>query len=84
MTVEAAERIVERGVRLVGIDYYSIAPFGQGEPVHRIVLGAGVVALEGLDLRAVRPGRYTLSALPVKLVGFDSAAVRAVLIEDQP
>lgn len=81
LTPEAAELIVSHNVRLIGLDYYSIGPFNKGLEVHRTILGAGIIALEGLDLRNVAPGEYTLIALPTKLVGLDGAPVRAVLIQ---
>lgn len=81
LTGDAGELIAARGVKLVGIDYYSIGPYGAGKPAHDAVLGADIVALEGLDLRRVEPGTYTLVALPVKLAGFEGAPVRAVLVE---
>jgi arylformamidase len=67
--------VVERGVRLVGIDYLSIGD----EDAHRVLLGAGVVPLEGLDLREVEPGWYDLLCLPLSLPGIDGAPARAVL-----
>jgi arylformamidase len=70
-----ARWLVERGVNLVGIDYLSIGD----EEAHRTLLGAGVVPLEGLDLRAVEPGGYELICLPLKLVGSDGAPARALL-----
>ena len=75
---KAAQALVDRGVRLVGVDYLSVG----GAETHRILLGAGVAGIEGLDLRAVEPGRYRLVALPLKLVGSDGAPTRAVLIQD--
>jgi arylformamidase len=50
--------------------------------VHRILLAAGVVIVEGLALAGVTPGRYTLICLPLKLTGGDGAPARAVLIAD--
>lgn len=76
---DASEALVSRGVRLVGIDYLSIGPKGNGVPTHTALLRAGVVILEGLDLRAVTPGAYMLAALPLRLVGSDGAPARAVL-----
>jgi arylformamidase len=77
---EAADLLLERGVRLVGIDYLSIEQFHSKEyPVHHKLLGAGVVIVEGLDLRRVIPGDYDLFCLPLKLVGADGAPCRAVL-----
>jgi arylformamidase len=75
-----AEWLVKRKVRLVGVDYLSVAPFGHGRPTHEILLGAGVVVLEGADLSGVPSGSYDLYALPMKLVGSDGAPTRAVLI----
>lgn len=79
---DAAEVLVEQGVRLVGIDYLSIGPKGNGVPTHTALLRAGVVILEGLDLRGVTPGPYRLVALPLRLVGSDGAPTRAVLIRE--
>src|SRR5262245_35443685 len=71
----AAQEVVDKDVRLVGIDYRSIGD----EDSHRILLGAGVVALEGLDLRGVEPGDYELICAPLKLVGSDGAPARVFL-----
>jgi arylformamidase len=76
---DAARLLVERGVRLVGADYLSIAPFGNPAPTHVALLGAGVVILEGLDLRAVSPGPVDLLCLPVWLVGSDGVPARALV-----
>ena len=80
LSVDAAELLVDRNVKLVGIDYLSIAPFKMGKPVHTILLNAGVVVIEGLDLSRVSQGRYTLHCLPLKLGGADGAPTRAVLV----
>jgi arylformamidase len=71
--------LVERRPLLVGIDYLSIAPFGDPTPTHRALLGAGIVVLEGLDLREVEPGRYELLCLPLRILGSDGAPARALL-----
>lgn len=75
-----AEALVNKGVRLVGIDYLSVAPYRSPYATHRILLGAGIVALEGLNLSKVPPGDYELVALPVKLGGSDGAPLRAILL----
>lgn len=72
--------LVARGVRLVGIDYLSVGSFDNGVPTHEILLGAGVIAVEGLDLSAIEPGEYQLICLPIKLGGADGAPCRAVLV----
>lgn len=80
VNAEGASWLVERGAKLVGVDYLSVAPFGDSRPTHRILLEAGVVIVEGLDLGAVRKGRYTLHCLPLKLAGSDGAPARAILV----
>jgi len=80
LSVDAAELLVDRNVKLVGVDYLSVAPFKMGKPVHTILLNAGVVVIEGLDLSNVSQGRYTLHCLPLKLGGADGAPTRAILV----
>jgi arylformamidase len=78
---EAARWLVERGARLVGVDYLSVEAFSAPDPLtHRTLLGAGVVIVEGLDLREVAPGDYLLSCLPLKLAGADGAPARVFLL----
>jgi arylformamidase len=78
----AAELLVERGLRLVGIDYLSIDPFGsEGHPAHFVLLPKNVVVLEGLDLRKIAPGRYQMAALPLNLQDADGAPARVILMD---
>lgn len=80
---DAAQWIVDHGIKLVGIDYLSAESFGASEPkTHRILLGAGVIIVEGLNLRNIAPGDYTLACLPLKIKDGDGGPARAVLIED--
>ena len=79
LDVEAAKYMIQRGVKLVGIDYLSISPFTDMVPTHHTLLEAGVVILEGLDLSEVTQGRYTLYCLPLKIAGSDGAPARAIL-----
>ena len=81
LTETTGEWLVTRGIRLVGIDYLSIQRFSDSTMIHKILLGAGVVVLEGLDLSSVVGGRYELLCLPLKLIGADGAPARAVLRE---
>lgn len=80
----AAKWCVSRGVRLVGIDYLTIEPQGPekaGYPTHHTLLGAGVVIVEGLDLRDIAPGMYDLVCAPLKIGGGDGAPARVFLID---
>lgn len=76
----AAHLLVKLGVVLVGIDYLSVDAYEHPEfPVHRILLQAGILILEGLDLRTVPPGAYELIALPLLVQDGDGAPARVLL-----
>jgi arylformamidase len=77
----AARWAVENHIKTIGIDYLSIGSFDDGAGVHRILLGGGVTVVEGLDLRGITPGIYTLACLPIKIKDGDGAPARAILIE---
>lgn len=79
LTADAAQWVVERGVRLVGVDYLSVEAFGGDGSVHRALLGAGVTVVEGLDLSDAPPGDYVLYCLPLKLAGSEGAPARVIL-----
>jgi arylformamidase len=82
LTADAAQWVVDRRIRLIGIDYLSIQLFDDAvSTTHLVLLGAEVIIVEGLDLRAVGPGDYHLTCLPMKLAGADGAPVRAILTE---
>jgi arylformamidase len=83
ITEDGAEWLVERGVQLVGIDYLSVAPYEESIPTHTVLLKAGVVIVEGLNLSDVMRGFYDLYCLPLKIVGSDGAQARAILIQSK-
>lgn len=79
---EAAEMLIERGVKLVGTDYLSIEKFHSGHHrTHLALLTKNVIILEGLNLSGVAAGDYELICLPLKIAGGagDGAPARAVL-----
>jgi arylformamidase len=75
-----ANFLVERGMRVVGVDYLSVGPFKAGREVHTILFKGGVIPIEGVDLSQVAQGRYTLYCLPLKIAGADGAPARAILV----
>jgi arylformamidase len=79
LSPDAAQLLVDHGVKLVGVDYLSVAPYHASVLTHQVLLKAGVVVVEGLDLSEVSQGHYTLYCLPLKLVGSDGAPARAIL-----
>jgi len=77
-----AQWLVDHSISLVGLDYLSAGPYGAlNVETHRILLGAGLVIVESLQLEDVAAGQYTLLALPPKLHGAEGSPCRAVLIE---
>jgi arylformamidase len=81
ITEDGAHWLVEHGVRLVGIDDLSVGPFDGPMATHLILLSAGVIAVEGLNLSGIAPGLYQLVCLPLKIAGSDGAPARAILID---
>jgi arylformamidase len=78
----AARRLVETGIKLVGIDYLSVEQFkSENFQTHHALLSEGVVILEGLDLREVPSGLCELICLPLKIAGGsgDGATARVIL-----
>lgn len=81
LSKEAAEWLVQRNVRLVGIDYLSVDALDGDNPCHKALLAAGVIILEGLNLGDVPAGSYLLVALPLKVKNCDGSPLRVVLLD---
>lgn len=80
ISADGAQYLADRGFRLVGVDYLSVAPYQDVAPTHQILLKAGVILVEGLDLSQVSQGRYTLYCMPLKIAGAEGTPARAILI----
>jgi len=78
---EGADYLVGEGVKLIGLDYFSISPMSDLVRPHEVLLGAGIVIMENVYLVNIEPGEYQLICLPLKLIGTDGAPVRAILID---
>lgn len=80
ITPTLAQIITQQKIRLLGVEAQSVSAPEYTSEVHKILLGAGIILLEGLDLSQAPPGEYTLAAFPLKLAGCEGAPVRAVLV----
>lgn len=85
LSEEAAQKILERGVRVVAIDVFSIDGDGpqdssEANAVHRLLLGNGVLIAENLaNVEALLDGSaYSVSLLPLNIQGCDGSPIRAV------
>ena len=80
LSEEAAQYLVEQGVKVVGIDYLSVEQYKKaGAPAHRALLANDVVIIEGLNLAEAEPGMYEMYCLPLLITGADGAPARVVL-----
>ena len=82
LTADVAEWVTKQGVKLIGVDAVSIDQPGEKSLIaHHILLGAGVIIVEGLDLTKIHSGLYNLFSLPLKLKGLEGAPARVVLTD---
>lgn len=80
VTAEAAKIFAEAKIKLIGNESQTVGPEGAPMEIHKILLGADIVLLEGVVLTNVPEGKYLLCAAPLNLAGCDGAPCRAVLI----
>ncbi len=81
VTLAAARVFAQAGIALIGVEGQSVGPEGAPVEVHKVLLSAKVVLLEGIRLGGVAEGVYFLNAAPISLAGSDGAPCRAILIE---
>jgi arylformamidase len=80
LTPDTAQALLERGLRLLGVDAPSVdARTSKDLLVHQELFRGAANVLESLDLHAIADGTYELTAYPLKIEGADAAPVRAVL-----
>jgi len=77
---EAARVFADAGILLIGNESQTVGPENAPMAVHKVLLGADVVLLEGIRLSVVPEGVYLLNAAPLNLAGADGAPCRAILL----
>lgn len=83
LSPDAALYLVDKCVRIVGIDYLSIEKYNSEDyAVHKILLKNNIIIVEGLDLKDVDEGEYKYVCLPLKIKNCDGAPARVILIEE--
>lgn len=82
LSLAGAQFLASKKIHLVGTDFLGIEKkSAPGHPVHKTLLSAGIVIVEGLDLAHVPAGRYQLFCLPLNVVGVDGAPARVILVQ---
>jgi arylformamidase len=82
LSLEAAKYLAEKKIRLVGFDYISLASADPPENigwVHEAFLKAGIFIIEALNLDGIKPGKYQLICLPLRVDKGDAGPCRAIL-----
>jgi arylformamidase len=80
MTSDSARYCAAQGVKLIGIDYLSVGGYhDDGDETHRVLLKAGILIIEGLDLSKVKAGTYEYICLPLKILNADGAPARVLI-----
>ena len=82
VTLEGAEIFAAHSLKLLGNESQTVGPKDAPSHVHRVLLGRGIVLLEGIVLSGIPEGQYLLSAAPLNLSGSDGAPCRAYLIKE--
>jgi arylformamidase len=79
---DAAERLIDAGAAVIGIDSVNIDSTRNGErPIHTALLGAGIPIVEHLcRLGDVGRRSFTFTAIPPAVVGMGTFPVRAVAV----
>ena len=80
VSLDAARVFAASGIVLLGNESQTVGPQDAPMAVHKELLGANAVLLEGIRLQDVSEGVYLLCAAPLNLSGADGAPCRAVLI----
>ena len=81
VSLEAATVFADADVDLIGNESQTVGPEDGPMQVHHVLLGKGVVLLEGVRLSHVPEGVYFLCAAPLSLGGAEGAPCRAILTE---
>lgn len=79
---DGATYLAELNIRGVGIDALGVERSQPNHPTHKVLFGANIIVIEGLQMKAVEAGTYFMVAAPLKLIGTDAAPARVILIED--
>ncbi|XP_002518694.2 cyclase-like protein 2 [Ricinus communis] len=80
---DGAKWLVENtDIKLVGLDYLSVAAYVDATPTHHVFLKSReIILVEGLKLDNIQPGLYDVHCLPLRLSGAEGSPARCILIK---
>lgn len=82
LTPEAAQYLVKTGIKTLGVDYFSVEKSGTMDfPVHKILLGNGIIIIEGLILEGISPGEYRMAGSPLNIKNGNGSPIRVILFD---
>lgn len=81
LTIDSAQAIKDMNIDLIGTEHLSFGTSSDEKAIHKILLEAEIILLEGLNLNNINDGKYFLNAAPLNLKGLEGAPCRAILIE---
>lgn len=81
LEADGAKYLAQLGVKGVGIDSLGVERDQKGHPTHKALLANGIIILEGLRLKEINEGEYTLLLAPLKIEGSDGAPARVLLVD---
>lgn len=80
LSVELAEKLVEIGVKAIGVDALSPEPV-DSDKIHKVILGAGITFIENLNnLDQIDVERFHFSAAPTLIANAEGGLARAYAI----
>jgi arylformamidase len=82
ISLDAARYLVAKKIRMVGLDYITIAssePMENVNDVHKAFLSNGIYILEAINLDGVEPGNYEMICLPLRMEKGDAGPCRVIL-----
>jgi arylformamidase len=84
LATDAAKYLAEQKINCVGIDYLSLGNKANDSEVHRLILGSGIIIIEGLKLKDIDPGDYEMVCLPLKIKHSDGGPSRVIIKKHHP
>jgi len=77
-----AHYLSDKKIKGVGTDGLGIERSQPNHETHKYLLDNSIMIVEGLQLKDIKEGQYTLIILPLKIEHVEAAPARAILIED--